>query len=79
MYTEHFRVAKFRNRNLIGWKNWHKSLFGENLQIWFGLVDHCVGSGRRRSIYVNVIVQQPLVSGGVVFAACVKAGGTHSE
>jgi len=28
---------------------------------------------------VNVIVQQPLVSGGGVSAACVKAGDAHFE
>jgi len=29
--------------------------------------------------YANVIVQQPLVSGGVVFAAGIKASDTHFE
>jgi len=27
----------------------------------------------------DVIVQQPLVSSGVVFAACIKASGAHFE
>jgi len=31
------------------------------------------------AVYANVIVQQPLVSSGVVFAACVKAGDAHFE
>jgi len=42
-------VEKNRNRNVIDWRNWNKSLFGENLSISFGSVDRRVGSGRRRS------------------------------
>jgi len=37
-----------------------------------------VSSGRRMR-YANVIVQQLLVSGGVVSAACIKAGAAHFE
>jgi len=55
----------FRSRNWIDQRNWNKPLFGENL----------VFVDRR----VNVIVQQPLVYGGVIFAARVKAGSAHFE
>jgi len=44
----------------------------------FGSVDRRVGSGRRRSTR-NVIVQQLLVSGGIVFAAHIKASDVHFE
>jgi len=44
------------------------------------LFDRRVGSERcRSSLYANIIVQQLLVSGGVVFAACVKASNTHFD
>jgi len=66
-------VDKIRNRNLIDWRNWNKSLYGENLLNLFLLIALlAVDVAALRPQYANVIV-----SGGVVFAACVKAGGAH--
>jgi len=65
-------LLKNRNRNLIDWRNWNKSLFDENLLNLLWLIAVLAVDLAK---YANAIVQQPLVSGGVVFAACViKAG-----
>jgi len=46
----------------------------------FGSVDRRVGTWQWTSPqYANVIVQQPLVSGGAVSVACVQAGGAHFD